>query len=50
MTSLLKCHDLRELGEEARRRVVANWSINWMVERHLDIYNELLDEAKAKGP
>jgi glycosyltransferase involved in cell wall biosynthesis len=45
--ALLKMPDLKELGAEGRRRVVANWSLNRMVDRHLEIYNELLDEAKA---
>lgn len=49
VVSLLRRPDRRELGREARRRVVANWSISRMVERHLDIYNGLLDEAKEKG-
>jgi glycosyltransferase involved in cell wall biosynthesis len=47
--SLLTGSELRELGREARRRVTANWSINRMVQRHLEIYNGLLDEAKAKS-
>jgi glycosyltransferase involved in cell wall biosynthesis len=50
VVSLLMRSDLRELGREARRRVVANWSITRMVERHLEIYNGLLDEAREKGP
>jgi glycosyltransferase involved in cell wall biosynthesis len=46
VVTMLRRSDLRELGREARRRVVENWSINRMVERHLEIYNGLLDEAK----
>jgi glycosyltransferase involved in cell wall biosynthesis len=49
MVSLLTRPDLQELGREARRRVVANWSISRMVERHLEIYNGLLDEAQEQG-
>ncbi len=48
VASLLRRPDLRDLGAEGRRRVVANWSLDRMVERHLEIYNELIDEAKAK--
>ena len=47
VVALLKRPDLNELGAEGRRRVVSNWSLNRMVDRHLEIYNELLDEAKA---
>jgi glycosyltransferase involved in cell wall biosynthesis len=50
VVSLLMRPDLQELGREGRRRVVANWSINRMVDRHLEIYNGLLDEAKEEGP
>ena len=46
VVALLKRADLGELGEEGRRRVVSNWSQNRMVDRHLEIYGELLDEAK----
>jgi len=45
--NLLHREDLRELGREGRRRVVANWSLQRMVKRHIEIYNELLDEKKA---
>jgi glycosyltransferase involved in cell wall biosynthesis len=43
--SLLARSDLAQLGREGRRRVVENWSLDRMVERHLEIYQELLDEA-----
>ena len=43
----MKDPDLKQLGAEGRRRVVTKWSLNRMVDRHLEIYNELLDEAKA---
>ena len=45
---LLEREDLRELGSEGRRRVVENWSLGRMVDRHLEIYRELIDEARAK--
>ena len=48
VVSLLQRADLAELGREARRRVVMNWSLDRMVDRHIDIYNQLLDEAKTK--
>ena len=44
---LLQLEDLRELGKEGRRRVEANWSLRRMVERHIEIYSELMDEKKA---
>ncbi|UCC72698.1 MAG: glycosyltransferase family 4 protein [Gemmatimonadota bacterium] len=47
--ALLERHDLRALGQEGRRRVVENWSINRMVERHLEIYNGLLDERQTQA-
>lgn len=49
VVSLLTRPDRGELGREARRRVVASWSISRMVERHLEIYNGLLDEAKERS-
>jgi glycosyltransferase involved in cell wall biosynthesis len=45
--SLLGRPDLAQLGREGRRRVIEHWSLDHMVERHLDIYQELLDEAQA---
>jgi glycosyltransferase involved in cell wall biosynthesis len=44
---LLQREDLQTLGSEGRRRVEANWSLRRMVERHIEIYSELLDEEKA---
>ncbi len=41
--------DLEALGDAARRRVVSHWSMDRMVERHLEIYDELRNEAQAKG-
>jgi glycosyltransferase involved in cell wall biosynthesis len=46
VVGLLRRNDLAELGKEGRRRVVANWSLHRLVRRHIDIYRELLDEAK----
>ncbi len=48
VVGLLRRNDLPELGKEARRRVVAKWSLRRLVQRHIDIYRELLDEAKGK--
>ncbi len=47
VVALLRRNDLADLGREGRRRVVANWSLHRMVQRHIEIYSELLDEAKA---
>lgn len=44
--SLLSRPDLSALGREGRRRVVENWSIDRLVERHLEIYARLIDESK----
>jgi glycosyltransferase involved in cell wall biosynthesis len=49
VAGLLGRADLPELGREARRRVVENWSLDRLVERHLEIYRELLDEAEASA-
>lgn len=46
---LLARSDLERMGREARRRVVERWSIERMVERHLEIYNQLIDEQKAQA-
>jgi glycosyltransferase involved in cell wall biosynthesis len=48
VVELLRRDDLKELGKEARRRVVASWSLRRLVQRHIDIYHELLDEARDK--
>ncbi len=47
VVGLLRREDLRALGKEGRRRVEANWSLQRMVKRHIEIYSELLDETKA---
>ncbi len=39
--------DRKEAGARARRRVVDHWSNDRLVERHLEVYRELLD---ARGP
>lgn len=44
--SLLSRNDLPALGREGRRRVVANWSIDRLVRRHVEIYANLIDESK----
>ncbi len=44
---LLQRDDLPDLGKEGRRRVVEYWSLERMVKRHIEIYDELLDEKKA---
>ena len=45
IVTLLKRSDLGELGSEARRRVVRSWSLERMVDRHVEIYEELLEEG-----
>lgn len=46
VTTLLEAGDRRERGERARRRVVASWSNDRLARRHLEIYQELLNEAR----
>jgi len=48
VVELLRRPDLEELGREGRRRVVANWSIDRLVARHLTIYRTLLDEKEDR--
>jgi glycosyltransferase involved in cell wall biosynthesis len=50
VTGLLQRPGLGDLGREGRRRVVDRWSIKRMVDRHLEIYNELIDERQPKRP
>ncbi|UCF19544.1 MAG: glycosyltransferase family 4 protein [Gemmatimonadota bacterium] len=45
--ALLGRPDLRRMGEEGRRRVVEKWSLRRLVDRHVEIYSELLDDWKA---
>ena len=44
ITALLGRPDFSELGKEGRRRVVEHWSLDQMVDRHEEIYRELLAE------
>lgn len=39
---------LQEKGRLARKRVRTNWSVERLARRHLEIYNTLLEEKKAK--
>ncbi len=48
VVGLLQRSDLRGLGSRGRDRVVARWSLKRMVERHIDIYSELLNEATRR--
>ncbi len=52
ITTLLQRPGLRELGRIGRERVVAKWSLGRMLDRHEEIYRELLDiaEANRDGP
>ena len=43
VTSLLEREDLRALGLEARSRVVARWSNARLVDRHLEVYQGLVN-------
>ena len=47
VTVLLRREDLAELGREARRRVVERWSNARLAERHLEIYEELIQRRRA---
>jgi glycosyltransferase involved in cell wall biosynthesis len=47
VTVLLGRSDLRDLGLEARRRVVARWSNARLAERHLEIYRQLIERRGA---
>jgi glycosyltransferase involved in cell wall biosynthesis len=42
VVSLLRRDDLSTVGEQARERVVVNWSNARLVDRHLEIYESLL--------
>lgn len=42
MVRLLQDPDLREKGRRARERVVAQWSNDRLVDRHVEIYSDLL--------
>jgi len=49
VVSLLQSGRLKELGAEGRRRVVAGWSNARLAERHLEIYEEVIERRRAKG-
>ena len=44
--ALLSAPDLRERGARGRERVVARWSNDRLARRHVEIYEELLNEAR----
>lgn len=46
LTALLERDDLQALGEHARARVVANWSVERLARRHREIYETLLSEVR----
>lgn len=46
LTALLRRPDLREIGTRARRRVQERWSLERLVRRHEEIYDELLRERR----
>ena len=46
LAALLAAPDLVVRGEQARRRVVERWSSERLAKRHVDIYEELLNEAR----
>ncbi len=46
--TLLRRSDLGQLGANARNRVVMNWSLSRMVDRHVEIYEQLSDEAGTR--
>ena len=47
LVALLQSDDLHVRGERARERVVANWSVRRLAERHREIYRTLLDERQT---
>ena len=49
IVAVLSAPDRREKGRLARRRVVERWSNDRLVERHLEIYGELLEVAARPG-
>ncbi len=44
--ALLARTDLGAMGAEGRHRVVARWSLERLARRHVEIYEELLDESR----
>lgn len=49
VVNLLQRQDLPELGVRARARVVGRWSNARLVDRHLEIYGELLERRRGGG-
>ena len=49
VSSLLERDDLRALGTAARSRVVERWSNARLVDRHLEMYQGLLDQGRDVG-
>jgi glycosyltransferase involved in cell wall biosynthesis len=47
VTVLLRDGDLAALGRRARGRVVDRWSNDRLVERHLEIYDEVIGRRRA---
>lgn len=47
--ALLGRRDLGEMGRTARARVVARWSNARLVDRHLEIYEELVERRRRRG-
>jgi len=49
VTGLLEGGRLPDLGAEARRRVVSQWSNERLADRHEEIYAELLSERARRN-
>ena len=47
VTVLLRREDLTEMGVRARKRVIRRWSNARLAERHLEIYQELIQRRRA---
>lgn len=47
--TLLGRSDLQQMGRTARARVVARWSNARLVDRHLEIYGELVERRRRRG-
>ena len=45
--ALLQREDLKEIGRRARQRVESQWSNARLVDRHLEIYEQLLSQRPA---
>ena len=44
LVTLIQREDLRSMGLLARQRVVANWSNDRLVDRHVQVYEELVSK------